>query len=89
MDDQDSALAEILKQRKIQGEVGPFDYQIGMKNAQIQGNLKDAFVKALLKYKGGWNLNAHMPLVGGQLGLDASKGDDGNKQIYLQYQKNF
>ena len=88
-----SELINIIKKRRIEGRVegdlGSLDYRIGRKDARGTFNIDDATIKAMLGYDGNWSLNAHKPLWGGNLNFDASKGDDGNRQFYLRFQKQF
>ncbi len=81
-------LLDVIR-RSRGGRIGDIDYEIGKDGINGQMQTGDATIRALLGYDGNMALNVNKPLWGGQLGLDASKNDEGNKRLMLKYRKTF
>lgn len=84
-----SGLAEMLKNRRLGGNIGDLQYQIGKNNIQANMPINNATIKAMLGYDGNAGLNAQMPLTNGNINFDASRGPDGNRKFYIRLQKAF
>ena len=82
-------LSDILRNRKIQGNIGDLQYTAGTKNINTNFPIGDATIKAMLGYDGGMSLNANAPIHNGNVNFDASRGEDGNRKFYLRLNKAF
>lgn len=73
---------------KLEGQLGPVEYEVGLRKIQAEAQLRDLYLKAIAKYNGNLSLNAQMPLMGGNLSFDANR-NDGQNSYYLQYSRPF
>lgn len=69
------------------GDIGPIDYEIGLKQAILKAQIKDAMIKGKIGYDGTWGLNIQKPMFGGDMSLDVNGGD--NTKYMLRFNKRF
>lgn len=84
--DNENFLTQLLKKRKIMGELGPIDYEIGTSKAKLNGQFNNAMAELMLKYNGDWGLDVNTPLLGGSLDFNA-QNTDGQRNYGLRYKR--
>lgn len=72
-------LLQVIKKRRIEGNIGDLDYRIDRKAIRGNLDLENATIRAMLGYNGDMSLNAQAPLWGGQFNFDAQRNDNGNR----------
>lgn len=60
-------LLEVLKKRRINGEIGDLEYQISLRNLKARMQVNNTQFNAQANYGGDWSLTAKTPLFGDRL----------------------
>ncbi len=82
-------LAEIIRKRKLVGEIGPVDYSIGARKAEFGTSIGNAMAKAIFDYEGNRKFELTSPLLGGNVNFSVDDPDNQRARFLLNYRRQF
>lgn len=82
-------LADLIRRRKLVGQLGDVDYSIGLNKAEFETPIGNAMAKAIFDYEGNRKFELNSPLLGGNVNFSVNDPNNERAKFFLNYRRQF